>query len=195
METDSNNKKGPGCSKGRQGLGYQQGDQALRQLQGRKSPLAVRSQLHSAPLKLLGNSKNSRNTTWRKGPSKVAGECRGTWEVILPCHYFTDGGNRSGEGWWLRHFLGLSGPRAGHTAASPVSLTVKMEIRELLRHPLFREWKRGALGIELGLLPEPMIPYIMELMQGTAFLCDSVSLSIKWGCSWSQPAISSAIIC
>lgn len=67
METDSNNKKGPGCSKGRQGLGYQQGDQALRQLQGRKSPLAARSQLHSAPLKLLGNSKEFKKYNLEEG--------------------------------------------------------------------------------------------------------------------------------
>ena len=41
METDSNNKKGLGGSKGRQGLGYQQGDGAAGQLQGRESLLAA----------------------------------------------------------------------------------------------------------------------------------------------------------
>lgn len=53
METVSHNKKGLGCSKGRQGLGYQQGDGAARQLHGRNSPLAARSPVSQRPLETL----------------------------------------------------------------------------------------------------------------------------------------------
>lgn len=53
METDSHNKKGLGCSKGGQGLGYQQGDRAARQLHGRKSLLDTQPPVSQRPLETL----------------------------------------------------------------------------------------------------------------------------------------------
>lgn len=81
---------------------------------------------------------------------------------------------RSGEGGWVSHSLGLF----RRQAVSLISLTLKTEMWEPFKHSLFRG-KKVARGVELGVLPAPVIPYVMERMPGSAFLCASAFPSVK----------------
>lgn len=150
METDSHNKKGLGCSKGRQGLGYQQGDRAARQLHGRESLLDTQPLVSQRPLETLEKLRALRNTTWRKKWSKVAGVCRTectdqrdckvTWEIILVIPLFYRWGNWDlGRDDGLVICLDCLNSGLIFTTASPISLALKLEMENLFKHSLFRE--------------------------------------------------------